>query len=94
MQNEDWTLTINEKMPWIIEPGISKATYFKRGEWLEEFKKASDGDMFRRLPFGKRFRLINMRVAVGVTTLDTVAVGDVGNSLKQALEKGYEPNNQ
>ena len=92
MQNEDWTLAINEKMPWIVEPGISKATYFKRDEWLAEFKKAADGDMFRRWPFVKRYRLLNLRVAVGVTTLDAAVSGRVGSSLKLALEDGYELN--
>lgn len=94
MQNEDWTLPLNEKMPWIVEPGNSKMTYFKRDEFLEGFKTASEGDMFRRLPFSKRFKLVNFRVGVGVTTMQKILTGNVGVSLKCALEDGYELNQQ
>ncbi len=92
MQNEDWELSINEPMPWSLEPGEGKSTYFKRAEFLVEFSLAKNGDLFRRRPFGAEYRLLNHRVGVGVKTIDRLVTGTVSTDLTGALEENYELN--
>ncbi len=92
MQMEDYSWAINVRFPWILEPGDSKSTFIRKGDFLDGFTNAQDGDMFRKLPFTNRWRLFHHRVGVGVRTLATVYFGTVDPKLTQQLEENYSKN--
>lgn len=91
-QNEDWDFYANERMPWSLEPGEAKSTFFRNDDFFDEFSKHRKGDLFRRMPFSKRYRLLNHRVGVGVKTIDRVVTGRVAPELTRELEAAYELN--
>jgi hypothetical protein len=93
-QMEDYEWTINERFPWMIEPGKSKTTVFRRQQFIEQFSNPVDGDLFRKLPFGRSWILLNYRVGVGVTTLRQIYFGEAEDGLKAALEAAYLKNTQ
>jgi hypothetical protein len=92
MQMEDYGWAINERFPWILEPGKSQSTFFKREDFFRQFFEPIDGDLFRKLPLRNRWTLLNYRVGVGVTTLEKIYLGNAELRLKAALEAGYKKN--
>jgi hypothetical protein len=92
MQIEDWTFQHNAKLPWVIQPGESVATYLPREQFLENWQKTDRADLFRRLPLSKRYRLLNFKVGVGVDTIRQIIAGNVGARLARHLEDNYELN--
>lgn len=91
-QMEDYSWIINKRFPWQLEPGESRSTYFKRDEFLAEFKKAQDNDLFRRLPWLSRHVLLRHRVYTGVYTKRGIVMGKVDLKLTRLLEDNYELN--
>jgi hypothetical protein len=94
MQMEDYSWAINQRFPWVLEPGDSKSTFIRKTDFLDSFKEAQDGDLFRKMPFTNRWRLFNHRVGIGVRTLPTVYLGTVDPKLTQKLEANYSKNRE
>ena len=92
IQMQDYNWAINERFPWTLEPGQSKSTFIRRTEFVEGFSKHSNGDLFRKLPFAKRWVLFRHRVGVGVATHPQMYFGKVEDSVSSTLEAAYELN--
>jgi len=89
----DYSWIINENFPWTLEPGEAKSTHFRREEFLKEFVKPEEEDFFRKLPWSSRYRLLRMRVGVGVYTREGIIFGRVDSKLICELENRYPLNN-
>ncbi len=92
MQLDDYTWAINTRFPWTLEPGDSKSTFMRKGDFLTSFHEGKDDDLFRKLPFANKWRLIRHRVGTSVRTLPKVYLGKVDTKLTQQLEKNYSKN--
>jgi hypothetical protein len=91
-QMDDYTWAINPRFPWLLEPGESRSTHFKRAELLKEFHRAQEGDLFRRVPWSRRYLLFRHRVYAGVYTKRRVTLGKVDPELTKLFEENYELN--
>lgn len=89
-QMPDYEWAINPNFPWTLAPGESRSTHLRRSEFIGGFAKPVDNDLFRKLPWRSRPRLLRHRVHVQVATRQTVYHGKVNPKVSRALEDAYE----
>lgn len=89
-QLPDYAWGINKNFPWRLEPGETQSTHIRRQDFIDTMTEPVEGNLFRRLPWQRRPRLLNLRVGVAVVTKPRVVFGKVDPRLTAALNDQYE----
>ncbi len=89
-QIEDYSWPINPRFPWHLEPGETKMTHMRREDFIETMIEQHPNNLFRRLPFSKKHKLLKHRVFVSISSVERVYFGLVNDNLTHTLEDRYE----
>lgn len=88
-QMPDYTWPINPNFPWRLSPGESQSSHIRRQDFIEGFADPAPKDLFRRLPWQRRPKLLRHRVGVGVNTRRKIILGKVDPAITEALNSAY-----
>lgn len=88
-QIPDYEWNVNVPLPWVLEPGESKSTAFRRDNFVEHMLSPGGVSLYRLLPWRTRATLFRHRVAVGVSTRRTAMFGKVDKAVTRALEDAF-----
>jgi hypothetical protein len=85
--DHDWY--VNQRLPWVLEPGEAISTAFRRDDFVHNMMQPGGVSLFRLLPWRSRATLLRHRATVAVSTRRTGVFGKVDKAITKALEMAF-----